>query len=320
MSAAATSVLVPSYRRADTLRHCLESLGAQRTRPGEVIVVWQAEDVATRDAARQVAARAPFPLRVLHAPQAGVLPAENVALAAAQGDVVLLIDDDALAPPDWVARHLAHYADATVGAVGGPADNVRLDGAPYPRRTARRIGRLTWYGKTHGNMYDHPPEWRDRPPIPVDHLVGYNLSFRRAAVGAFEPRLRPYWQLFELDACLQVRRRGYRVLFDFGIVVQHRPTNPAYAGGRDGDLQVKIYNAAYNRALVLAKHSPLPLRAARLAYLLGVGSVGTPGALAFPLAVARFGRPLREVRILWQTWRHHVAGWATGRRATAEVP
>ena len=104
-------------------------------------------------------------------------------------------------------------------------------------------------------MYDHPDEWSSREPRQVDHLVGYNMSFRRCAIECFETNLRRYWQLFELDVCLTVRDNGYRVMFDFGNVVEHHPTNATYAGGRDGDLQVKIYNGAYNKAFVLAKHS-----------------------------------------------------------------
>lgn len=313
-----TSVLIPSYRRPATLAACLASLAAQRTPPGEVVVVWQADDRATHDAAVTARGVAPFPLHVMHSLDRGIVAAENLALTAATGDVVLLIDDDAVAPPDWITRHLAHYTDATVGAVGGPADNVRPDGTPYPKRAAEPIGRLTWYGKTLGNMYDQPRAWRDRPPLDVDHLVGYNLSFRRTALDRFEDRLRPYWQLFELDACLHVRRRGYRVVFDFSNVVEHCPTNPAYAGGRDGDLRVTIYHAAYNRGFVLAKHSAMHLRAVRLAYLLAVGAVGAPGVLAAVVAIARFGRPLRELGILRRTVGHHLAGWRDGARARAD--
>lgn len=314
MSAELTcSVLIPSYGRPAALERCLRSLARQSRAPEEVLVVWQEDDAATRDAAQHVGAATGLPLRVAHSASRGVVPAENAALDVARGAVVLLIDDDAVAPDDWVARHLAHYTDPSIGAVGGPADNCRPDGTPFPKRAARPIGRLTWYGKAVGNMHDQPPEWRTREPIEVDHLVGYNCSFRRAAIDRFEQRLEPYWQNFELDACLQVRHRGYRVLFDFANVVEHHPTNPTYAGGRAGDLQVKTYNAAFNRALILSKHSPRHLRLARWLYLQCVGSVATPGLAAFPVAVARHGHPMRELGILWQTMRYHRSGWSVGR-------
>ncbi|NIM52636.1 MAG: glycosyltransferase, partial [Gemmatimonadales bacterium] len=215
----ATSILIPSFRRPERVTRCLESLGSQTTLPDEVIVVWQGDDVATRHAAEHLKGTLPYQLRTLHSPKVGVVPAENTAVQAASGDIVLLIDDDATAPEDWIERHLRHYKDPTVGAVGGPADNFLPDGNAYPTHAAEPQGRLTWYGKTIGNMHDQPETWRSRQPTEVHHLVGYNLSVRRPAVKIFEAGLRPYWQLFELDACLQVRAGGYRVLFDYGIVV-----------------------------------------------------------------------------------------------------
>lgn len=321
MSTRSTSVLIPSYRRPQTLLSCLRGLARQDLPPGEVLVVWQDDDSPTRDAAESIREGFPHPLRILHSPTAGVVPAENTALRAATGEILLLIDDDAIAPPDWIARHLAHYDDPSVGAVGGPAVNHRPDGSPFPTRDAEPIGKLTWFGRPIGNMFDHIPEWRGRPPRDVDHLVGYNLSLRRSAIGHFEEGLRRYWQMFEMDACLQVKAGGLRVVFDFANVVEHHPTNTAYVGNRGGDLETKIFHAAYNHAFVLAKHSPPLLRPFRLLYLLGVGSVGQPGILALPIGLKRFGNPGRELGILKETLRHHLAGWRAGaaaRKAMAE--
>ena len=247
------------------------------------------------------------------------MPAENLALEASIGEVVLLIDDDAIAPPDWIARHLAHYADPTVGAVGGPAINHDPDGLPFPRRAVEPTGRLAWFGKAYGNMYDHVDAWRDRPPREVDHLVGYNMSLRRAAFDRFEARLRPYWQAFEMDACLQAKARGFRVVLDFANVVDHYPTNTAYVGSRDGDLRIKLDNAAYNRAFILARHSRPVLRPWRLLYLLGVGSTSIPGLLALPRSIRHYGDPAREVGLMLRAWRHGLIGWRDGANARLDA-
>lgn len=307
-----TSVLIPSLRRPDFLKLCLSSLAIQTRQPDQVVIVWQNDDTATRDAAEQAKNLLPFELRIIHQPEAGIVTAENAALAAASGSVILLIDDDAVAPADWVARHAAHYDDPGIGAVGGPAANHRQDGAPFPVRRQAPQGKLTRLGRFLGNMHDHPEEWKDRTPIDADHLVGYNMSLRRAAFDRFETRLKPYWQLFEVDACLQARKLGYRVVFDYGIVVKHTPTNTAYTVGRDGNLEIKIYNPAFNACLILSKHSPSWLRPWRLLYRLLIGSMGTPGLLAAALAVWRYGSPKRELDILWHTWRASLAGWAMG--------
>ena len=306
------SVLIPSWRRPDALERCLRALAVQTQLPDQVVVVWQADDVPTRARAELLRKALPFRLDVLHAAEAGIVPAENLALDHATSGVVALIDDDAVAPPGWVARVLGHFDDPTVGAVGGPADNVHPDGRRFDHHPAEPVGQLPWHGYPVGNMYDQPPDWRERQPAEVVHLVGYNMALRRCAFGRFESRLRRYWQLFELEACLQVRARGYRVVFDYGNVVGHHPTNAAYVSGRGGDLSVKVFNAAYNLGFVLARHSPWPLIPVRLAYQLLVGRVNTPGLLACPVAVRRYGRPVREAGILARTWVASLAGWKDG--------
>jgi GT2 family glycosyltransferase len=310
-----TSVLIPSFRRPQFLDRCLTSLAAQTRPPDEVLVVWQGDDTPTRDAAEAMASAVPFRLRVLHSPVNGVVPAENLALDASIGEIVLLIDDDAAAPADWIERHVAHYADATVGAVGGPADDFMPDGSPFPKRAIEPIGRLTWYGKPIGNMYDHVPEWRDRSPISVDHLVGYNLSLRRSAFDRFEEALRPYWNMFELDACLQVTARGFRVVFDFGNVVEHHPTNTAYVGGRHGDLTIKCVNPSFNHAFVLSRRGPAKGRWAKLPYLLLLGTIGAPGLVSSLMAAKRFGAPIQELRLLTSCCRAKLEGWRLGAKA-----
>lgn len=311
----ATSILIPSFKRPVALLRCLQSLEQQTNLPDEVIVVWQADDCATRDAAEKFKRQTTLPVVIAHSPVKGITVAENVALSCAWGEILLLIDDDATAPPPWLERHLAYFEDDTVGAVGGPADNYTPSNAPFPRREPKQIGRIMWYGRTIGNMYDYPNHWRRRPAIEVDHAVGYNLAIRRVAFGRFEERLRPYWQKFETELCLQVSRRGYRILFDFGNVVNHYPTNTVYAPGRSGDLEVKVYNAAFNWAFVLSKHSPGYLTVPRLVYLLLIGSSSTPGIFSVLTNALRGGSFLAEAVLLPTTLRNFVSGWSAGVKA-----
>lgn len=226
-----------------------------------------------------------------------------------------MIDDDAVAPADWIARHLVHYSEPGVGVVGGPADNFTPDGSEYPDRDREPVGIVRWYGRIIGNMHDHPREWRERPAQPVDHVVGNNMSLRRSAIGTFESRLKSYWQLFELDACLQAKARGFDVRFDFGNVVGHYPSTHVFAAGRSGDLAAKVDNFAHNQAFVLSKHSPLHLRAVRLGYLLLVGNSSTPGLAGWIVTATRSGHPIRELGVLRRSWRNHLAGWRAGAAA-----
>jgi GT2 family glycosyltransferase len=310
-----TSVFIPSYNRPGHLLRCLESLAAQTLLPDEVLVVLQEEDGVTKDAVEGFLKRSPFRLEVIYNSERGIVSSENLALSRAAGDIICLIDDDAVAPKNWLSRHLSFYRDSRVGAVGGPADNYFPDGHLYPRHAKTPVGRLSWYGRLDGNMYDHPADWRQRPSAEVDHLVGYNLTVRREAFRSFEQRLKPYWQLFELDLCCQVRSRGYKVMFDFGNTVEHHhPGQSAYSGGRDGDLTLKIYNGAYNQAFVFSKHTRGLARPVRLGYLLLVGSMANPGLAAFIISAVKYRAPVREAGIFFTTARCVLQGWRDGRK------
>jgi hypothetical protein len=54
-------------------------------------------------------------------------------------------------------------------------------------------------------------------------------------------------------------------------------------------------------------------RISRLAYLLSVGSTATPGILGSIAAMARYGRPVRELSILGRSLRAKREGWRAGR-------
>jgi glycosyltransferase involved in cell wall biosynthesis len=311
-AALATSVLIPSLGRTQSLARCLESLCFQSVQPDEVLVIWQGDDIATERLVSEWKDRVPYLLRAVHASVAGIVAAENRGLAAAGGNVVFLIDDDAAAPQSWIENHLRHYCDPSVGAVGGPIRNVSPDGKRAPERHEQPVGRLRWYGKFIGNGFDHPASWRNRAPIEVDHLAGSNFSLRRSAFSSFDPELRPYWQCFEADVSLQVKSNRFRILFDFANPVDHWPSGSVYVAGRHGDLTLKVLNAAFNEAYVLSKHSRIPLRWIRWAYLLLVGAPSVPGLFSLPLAIRRYGNAALELRLAADTIRARWAGWRAG--------
>ena len=83
----------------------------------------------------------PTDVRVLpNAHRQGLSGARNTAVAAASGDVVVFLDDDAAARPGWLGALLAPYADPDVVAVGGVA-HPRLPRSPAGPAAHRRNGR-----------------------------------------------------------------------------------------------------------------------------------------------------------------------------------
>lgn len=125
-----TSVIVVSYRPGDWLAPCLASVAGQAD---QVIAVDNGSDgVVVSDVARRSGAEVVRLRRNL-----GFAGGFNAGLAAARGDVIAVLNDDAVAEPGWLPRARAALADPTVAAVtpkvllAGWWGEVLLDDRPW---------------------------------------------------------------------------------------------------------------------------------------------------------------------------------------------
>lgn len=114
------TVAVCTRDRPEELRRALASLAAQVQPPAEVLVI----DNAPTDGRTRELVEREFSgirgLRYLEEPAAGLDFARNRALAAALGDVVAFLDDDAVADPGWTRAMLEPFQrDLKVAAVTG---------------------------------------------------------------------------------------------------------------------------------------------------------------------------------------------------------
>lgn len=131
------SVVVPTYNRRDGLRRVLTALAEQRVPDGtfEVIVVSDGSTDGTDDDLR--AGRTPLPVVAITQRNQGPGPARNAGTERARSPLVIFVDDDVVASPDLVARHLdAHHRDGrdgrlvVIGPMLLPSD---FDASPWIR-------------------------------------------------------------------------------------------------------------------------------------------------------------------------------------------
>jgi O-antigen biosynthesis protein len=215
----AVSVVVCAFteRRWTDLCHGLAALDAQTCPPAEVVLVTDHADGLLERARRT------FP-RVRAVPNPGppgLSMARNTGVAAAHGDVVAFVDDDAVPAPDWLERLLAPYADPDVVAVGGAA---------VPAWPA---GRPAWFPAEFdwviGCSYRGLPTQRTE----IRNLMGCNMSFRSTVLDAGSPfrvgvgrvGTRPLG-CEETELCIRIRqhRTWARIVFEPLATVRHRVT------------------------------------------------------------------------------------------------
>lgn len=106
------SVVIPTYRRPELLRKCLQALSTQQFNRAEyeVIVVSDGPDETTRQALAAFRAGKTFLLRYLPLPEKkGPAAARNYGWLAAKGELIAFTDDDCIPDKNWLSGFYQEY-------------------------------------------------------------------------------------------------------------------------------------------------------------------------------------------------------------------
>jgi glycosyltransferase involved in cell wall biosynthesis len=268
------SIIVPTYRRPHDLANCLQALKKQLHQPDEVLVIVRDTDDATSKMLSNFLIDN-LPLKIITVQESGVVKALNAGLSNAVGDIVAITDDDAAPHADWLAKIIKHFAtDQQLGGVGGRDwmyINSQLQTAAMHPGASPTVGHLQWFGRLIGNHHIGEGEARY-----VDVLKGVNMSYRRSAIRDlyFNEQLKGAGAQVdnEVDFCLKVKQRGWKLLYDPQVAVDH------FLGQRFDKDQRRLFNdralsdSAYNETIILLQNLP-PLR--RTIFLFWAVLIGT---------------------------------------------
>jgi len=304
------TVLVPSYRRPDSLRACLDAIFAGSRLPEQVVVVLRETDSESHEVLeqwRRSACEGAERVYLAQVIQPGQCAATNAGLQAARGDVVCFIDDDCRPTREWLERIMAHYADPGVAGVGGRDIVHNEDG--ISARPSPLVGMLVGWGRLIGN---HHQPFGDEPRD-VDHLKGANMSFRRGMGVRFDPNLMGA-HLSDTDASLSAGRFG-RLVYDPLAAVDHYPAPRPHGFQRDSVSPDQLYSDAHDWSYVMHKHLPRERRRRFLIWALLVGQ-GRRYGLLKALAAMPAG-PRCALRGWRATMRGVLAGRATATRVAS---
>lgn len=270
------SVVIPTYMRAQEIDRCLSGLAEQQRPPDQVVVIVRNDDRETPSVVQKWANRLPVETWTIQIP--GVVQALNLGLQQVTGDIVTITDDDTFALPDWLSRIEQHFLDdPRLGGLGG-RDIIHERGVILEPNT-EQVGLVLPYGRLIGNHH-----LGLGGPREVDHLKGVNMSFRIAAIEGmqFDTGLRGKGAqvYFELAFAFEVKRRGWRIVYDPAILVHHYlALRHDHDVRGDPDIQADA-NAAYNLAVAVRRYmQPGFKRTLTLLWVRYIGAFGHPGLL-----------------------------------------
>ena len=206
--------MIVNWNRRELLRACLHSLARQEGVSFETVVV----DNGSIDGSADLA-EAEFGARVIRNPEnRGFCAANNQGIAAARGELIALLNNDAEAEPGWLSA-LAHACCGApdIGMAAGKIlvweDPSRIDKAGHLMfPDGQNRGRGT--GEPDRGQYDRDEEvlWPD----------GCAAMYRREmldAIGGFDEDFFAYGDDAELG--LRARIAGWRAVYTPRAVVRH---------------------------------------------------------------------------------------------------
>ena len=300
------TVIVPTYLRPQDLERCLTAL-KQQTRPvDELLIIVRDRDRETWQFLENFD-RGALPLQPVTVTAAGVIAAMNIGLEAATGDIVAFTDDDAAPHVDWLKKIEAYYlADEQIGGVGG-RDWI-YQGAQLEDGARPVVGKLQWFGRLIGNHHMGIGAGRE-----VDVLKGVNMSFRRKAIAdlRFDQRMRGSGAQvhFEVIFSLTLRQKGWKLIYDPQIAVDHFPAQRFDEDQRNAFNAQASVNAIHNETVALLEYLPPLQKIIFLIWAIAIGTRVSFGLLHWLRFVSRDGDVARQK--LWASWRGRWQGFQT---------
>ena len=208
------TVVIPTYGKSATLPLVVRHLEAQ-TLPRdrfEVLVIDDGSPDDTGERRRELASRTSLSFRFLRQENRGVSATRNRGAREARGALVVLIQDDILARPDLLERHLAlHHR--------------------HPEITAAAVGRVTW-----------PPDWAvdrfmrwldnggpqfryhqvaGRATVTFKHFYTCNVSLKRQALldNPFDEEI--VYGFEDIELAWRLQEKGFVFHYDEEAVGYH---------------------------------------------------------------------------------------------------
>lgn len=207
-----TSIIIVTYNKLDYTKLCISSI-RQHTEPGsyEIIVVDNQSIDGTRDwLLEQEDVRV-----VLNDDNAGFPRGCNQGIELARGDYILLLNNDTIVTPRWLANMLACFAkDETVGAVGTVTNSCsNFQEIPVTYRNLDEMQRFA----SNYNM-SNPSLWEERL-----RLIGFNMMIRRDVmnrVGPLDEQFTP-GNYEDDDLSYRIRLEGFRLMLCKDTFIHH---------------------------------------------------------------------------------------------------
>lgn len=213
------SIIVLAWNGEKYLDACLRAVLAQTDETVEVLVVDNASTDGSAAIARNFAPRVTL---IQNETNLGFAGGNNVGIKAANGEVVILLNQDTVVQPGWLAAILETFpTDPAIGIVGCKAlypDGKTIQHAGARVRPGTAFTEHIGLGELDEGRYDQLAD--------MDYVTGASFAIHRRVLERLGELDEGYYPAFyeEVDYCYCARRAGFRVVYQPRAKFHHYET------------------------------------------------------------------------------------------------
>jgi len=240
-----TSIIIPTYKRKESLRKLLRTLRGIVKADEEVIVVEQA---GSKEDLIQFFKNWKTPrFRYYNLTHPSMTKARNLGASHAKGRYLVFFDDDVIVHKLCISNIVKPFIEDSVGAVAGRV----IEPHKKIEKQNTYVGRITLLGKFTDGFSSTVKQ-------DVDTVMGCNFSVRKdiyEKIGGSDEKFTGNAIREESDLSLRIKEKGYRIVFEPTAMVTHLRIQTGGARKTEGRLSW-YFHFFSNETYFILKHRP----------------------------------------------------------------
>jgi len=206
------SIIIPVRKSTKYLNKCLKSIKNQDY-PNKLIEV-----IIVSLEPLKIKKIDSIPIKIIHDTNANCAEARNIASKNAKGDILAFIDDDCIAPPNWLSKAEKYFKNSDVVVVGG--SSIPPHKAPLLQKYTGIIV-SSFFGTA--SMRSRYKQLKSQPrKCDETELILANMFVRKKVfkkIKGFDIKQVP---CEENELNNRIKKAGYTLLYVPDLVVEHR--------------------------------------------------------------------------------------------------
>jgi len=220
------SIVILTWNSTDLLRACLQSLSQALTAYSHEVVVIDNGSRGYTPASLRL--EFPWMQLMVNRDNRGVAPGRNQGIGVAQGEYIILLDDDTAVEPGAFDRLIAYMETQPRVGLCAPklidaAGQLHLTCRFYPTLFDKLARQVPFAHAQRLRRETEMAEWDHNSIREVDYVIGACQVIRREAllsIGLLDERI--FYGPEDVDFCLRLRHAGWQIIYNPEAVVVHK--------------------------------------------------------------------------------------------------